>query len=409
MREGYAFVTDAEQQVPVHSLRARGVTTLLADPLRLILRVVCDGYRFVLAALHGPHRATEHSAIDAWWSDTLSHLRRVSNGDQLLLGGDLNAALGSITTDQIGDLAAELEDTAGYWVRSLARDQRLCLPATFAAFHKGASHTYVQKKSHCLIRPDFLLVPQTWCVGQIGSWTDPCIHAGHAVQDHVAAIVDVLLFFRNTSRAETPAGPRLSAQALLDPDNQHRVRCVLESAPPVAWEISAHAHAAILTRHIQAGLAAISSDKATRPRHPYLTPGTFELQRAAARVRRDLHVRQRRLRLECLSACIAVWKGKAPSFEVEFLDNGHVRQLRLLATINAQQLGVYGRAIRQACRLDRNAYLSSLADQVSSGPSHEVFAAYHKILAHKRRKPPQADPYQSSLTLRDRPAPLRLP
>ena len=165
MREGYAFVTDAEQQVPVHSLRARGVTPLLADPRRLILRVVCDGYRFVLAALHGPHRATEHSAIDAWWSDTLSHLRRVSNGDHLLLGGDLNAALGSITTDQIGDLAAELEDTAGYWVRSLARDQRLCLPATFAAFHKGASHTYVQKKSHCLIRPDFLLVPQTWCVG----------------------------------------------------------------------------------------------------------------------------------------------------------------------------------------------------------------------------------------------------
>ena len=63
-----------------------------------------------------------------------------------------------------------------------------------------------------------------------------------------------------------------------------------------------------------------------------------------------------------------------------------------MITINVQQLGVYGRAVRAGCRRDREAYLSHLVDRLSQGPANDIFAAYHQVLGHRRRKPYQPDP-----------------
>ena len=43
-----------------------------------------------------------------------------------------------------------------------------------------------------------------------------------------------------------------------------------------------------------------------------------------------------------------------------------------MITINVQQLGVYGRAVRAGCRRDREAYLSHLVDRLSQGPANDI-------------------------------------
>ena len=99
----------------------------------------------------------------------------------------MNAAIGSVTDVGVGPLAAEPEDSAGKWLRSIAQEHHMWLPSTFDQVHSGATHTYVQKKSFRLLRPDFVLLPSEWRAGCVQSWSDPHIHAGHVVQDHVAS------------------------------------------------------------------------------------------------------------------------------------------------------------------------------------------------------------------------------
>ena len=328
LRDGYSVVTQADHEENIHSLSPQNVAVLHADPRRLILRLVSGTFCALLASLHGPHRAVEGSTLDAWWIETQRLLRRFAGSDVLLAAGDMNAALGSIVTDSVGSLAAEPEDTVGRWIQEITQEHRLWLPSTFSSTHQGATHTYVQKKSFKLIRPDFIFLPWEWGRRSIRSWTAPQVHAGHVVQDHVAAIADVhLLLPAAASKARTRI-PRIDVADVLDPANSSHIQQLFANAPKVPWSVSAHAHAVRITQHIQAGLAALRSRRSTRPRHAYLSDATFELQQAAALVRRELHGRQHAPRKQCLAACWAVWRGQAPSFLEGFLDNGCVKQLR---------------------------------------------------------------------------------
>ena len=57
-----------------------------------------------------------------------------------------------------------------------------------------------------------------------------------------------------------------------------------------------------------------------------------------------------------------------------------------------QILDVQCRALRKACRSDRDAHISALADQIETSPQASVFDAVHRILCHRRKKPYQPEP-----------------
>ena len=48
--------------------------------------------------------------------------------------------------------------------------------------------------------------------------------------------------------------------------------------------------------------------------------------------------------------------------------------------------------LRKACRDDRAAHFSRLADKISSGPTEEVFHNLHALLGHRRKKPYRPEP-----------------
>ena len=56
------------------------------------------------------------------------------------------------------------------------------------------------------------------------------------------------------------------------------------------------------------------------------------------------------------------------------------------------ELHVQCKLLRKACRRDRDAYISQLAETISTAPSKDAFAAYHAILAHRRKKVCSPDP-----------------
>ena len=392
LRNGFSFVTCGSRKSPVRSFSAQQVTVLLADPRRLVLRVCAGSFCLVVACLHGPHRATEGPSIDNWWRDTRKQLRHLCKGEALICGGDFNASLGSEISAHVGAFASEAEDTAGQWVHKIAAEMDLWIPCTFETVHKGPSHTYCQKKSGKLLRPDFVMIPMSWGQGHVESWTEPSVHAGHVVQDHTAAAVDACILFASAATRGPSAPPRIRAEDILDPANKDRIRDILASAPKVPWSTSAHAHAALVTRHVQVGLDKLRRDQPRRARHPYLSGATFELQQAAAKIRHSLHSRQHRKKQHCLAECFRIWRDRSGDFEQAVLGNAWIKQLQLLISANSQQLAVLSRALRRSCRSDRAVYIADLADRVSNGPSNDVFAEYHRLLSHRRKRPYQPEP-----------------
>ena len=59
----------------------------------------------------------------------------------------------------------------------------------------------------------------------------------------------------------------------------------------------------------------------------------------------------------------------------------------LLQTVQVDHLRDLSKSLRRACKLDRDMYISGLADAISNGPPDGVFAALHQILAHRRKRP----------------------
>ena len=373
------------------------VTSLHTDPRRVILRVCIKPVSLLLISVHGPHRATEGPFIQAFWDETLRLLQHYHKSDFIIFGGDCNAAIGSAPSDSFGDHAPEDEDTAGAALHHLASILQMWGPATFSARHSGATHTYVQKKSGRLCRPDFLLLPRTWERGQISSFTAPGIHAAPGTQDHIAACLRAVLTLGPAQLPPSKRRPGVSPQAFLDPQVREMVSSVVDSIPPVPWTTSVHAHAAIMVVYLQKGLGKISQGQGKKPKHAYLTEDTWGLQRQLSRIRHNLSSRQSLLRRHALLACWKVWKQVQSDWAVEFLDCPWVQQLKVRIVTQLLHMRKTSQLLREACRRDRSAYIAGLADRISRGPSNEVFAAYHRMLSHRRKKPYQIEPLPTIL------------
>ena len=374
---------------PISAARA---TVLHHDPRRILVRLPCGPLSFLVAALHGPHRAFEATQIADWWHETGRLVRHHNRGDFVVLAGDFNAAVGSRPTEAFGDLHPEVEDCAGEQAQQIAWEYRLFAPNTFSDFHTGESFTYHQKKSSKVLRTDYILLPRSWRAGTIASYTVPKIHAGHASQDHVATCVDVSLELVRPDAGLAPKGHGIRASDVCAPENQSAVRQLLHSAPVVPWHVSAHAHAAIVTRHVQQGLRMLAPAKHARPKHLFLQAETWQLQQQLAKIRHVLQARRRMLNRHRLLAAFEVWRHPTATFESRFLGNMWV--LRTLATqaVQAQHMSAVSRTLKAACKADRDRYICRLADEVASGPANSVFASLHKLLSHKRKRPYHLEP-----------------
>ena len=291
IQDGAKILTDSQGQT--WTLQVSRVTVLHTDPRRLLARINWGPVCFLVASLHGPHRVFERLHIQDWWLETHRLIKRFRKREYVLVGGDFNAAVGSQPTPHVGDLDPEPEDCAGEQMQVVAAEGDLFAPNTFATYHRGDSFTYYQKRSTCVLRTDYILLPTAWQVGSVESYTAPKIHAGHPSQDHVATCVDIdLTLVRPRARAEK-GGRKIRASDVRDPANRDNIRDLLRSVPTVPWQTSSHAHAAIVTKHVQDGLQQILPRKASSPKHPYIRPITWQLQQTLARIRHVLHTRRR--------------------------------------------------------------------------------------------------------------------
>ena len=380
------------RELPGTRFDKASLVVVYSDVRRLCLRFSNNRLSLLLVALHSPHRATEKSIISTWWQQTSSLLQTHRRQSCLLIGGDLNASLGGIASDHVHGVAPEDEDLPGSWVHDIAKRFDLFAPATFSDCHSGQSYTYTQKNGGHRCRPDFVLVPLAWVKGHGSSWCEPAIQAGHSTPDHVAACVSIC--FRSLwGPGETKLSKRrIRVEDICAPENRNAVEEVLRSVPRVPWGVSVHAHAAIVTKHVQDGLQRITGPRAARPHHAYLTDATWQMQRAVSKLRRHFHQLSHRIQLCDLAAGFYAWARGSPLRTVLLHGCRWHAQAERARQSTHTALTEQCKLLRKACRRDRDAYIGRLAETISVAPSKDSFAAYHAILAHRCKKVCSPDP-----------------
>ena len=307
-REHYVLSAGGANAPPV-CFGERHFAVVHHDARRLFIRFVCRPVRLLFIGVHAPHRATEACALDEWWLSTIRLVKQHRRDESVIFAGDCNAALGSVPTLHVGTLGAETEDAAGEHLHSLLRYLDGCAPSTFADCHRGATHTYTQKRGGHLSRIDYVCVPRSCMNGACTSFPAPGIHAAHSCPDHVATVVAVAVPMRASS-----AGPHLRRRAfrvsdITAPAHESAIIQALASVSSVAWDVSAHAHAALVVSRVQDTLATFKRKKAAAPHRSYLQPETWQLQQQVAAVRRSLHRLQQRVRCQFLAVCLDTWCG----------------------------------------------------------------------------------------------------
>ena len=367
-------------------------TVLAADPRRLRVRFQQGSFSVLFVAVHGPHRATEQCIVESWWQETASLIRHYCRQSLVVLGGDCNASVGSITSRHVGGVAAEDEDTAGESLHGLLRAFDLCLPATMTHCHRGTSFTYVQKHGGQLCRPDFVAVPLEWMCGKTVSFCAPDIQAAHTGPDHVAASVQLTAAYYGA-----PAGPRLVRRAIRAadisaPENREAIQAAFRSVPEVGWDVSVHAHAAMLADHMQGALQQISSGPGRKPHHAYLSQATWDLQRQVSGTRRELHRLTHIMRVNDLAVGFKAWAMGVPlSFVVASGRSWQLQAQRACRELHATLKQSCTR-LKKACRTDRDRFAADLAHTLATAPTKAAYAAYHQLLAHKRKKAFRLEP-----------------
>ncbi|OLP92002.1 hypothetical protein AK812_SmicGene26233 [Symbiodinium microadriaticum] len=191
--------------------------------------------------------------------------------------------------------------------------------------------------------------------------------------------------------AYQPARAALLAEQLLG-HNIHVAFLQETRAEPSSTKVSVHAHAAIITKHVQDGLQRVAGSQAARPHHAYLSDATWQLQRAVSKLRRQFHQLSHRLHSCDIAASFCAWARGVPLRVILF--RGCRWQAQAERAKHAMQLELHTQCtlLRKACRRDRDAYISQLAETISTAPSKDAFAAYHAILAHRRKKVCSPDP-----------------
>ncbi|CAE7224339.1 unnamed protein product [Symbiodinium sp. CCMP2592] len=358
-------------------------SVLASDPRRLVVHFRQEDIRFHFVCLHAPHRGHPEDLLRAWWHDTIHLCGRLAKTAPIVLGGDLNACVGSHTDHAISDAWAEPQDFAGTFVHDMAANGQLWLPATWAEHQQGEGWTFFQKRNSAATRPDFVALPLAWRDAQVSTWVAPAINAGQACLDHLATVASVTATIVCGTKEVRQRPKRIDIAALRLPANKARLCRVCDRLPVIPWQTSADSHAAELVRCLHDALVEEFPMPKTAPRRSYLSQAAWTLHQQVAFLRHQCARLRGAVRRHSLAAFFNIWRGTASVLPSSFL---WAKQAAYIGTVRSEQLRAASVALRRQCRDDRAAHLSDLADSVQANRVDGA-QALQLLLKQKHKKP----------------------
>ena len=228
-------------------------------------------------------------------------------------------------------------------------------------------------------------MPACWAEASCHSWVDPGVNVGQAYIDHLASVVSVRFGMSFTAR-RVPPKLRLDTSAIRDPANHSKLFHIVAAAPVIPWEASADSHAAVLVSYLQHSLQEAFPKPPSAPTKSYLQPATWELHARVSTLRRQCARLRSAVKRHFLAAALSAWRMHDGWLLWEALCTPWQCRAECIGLLRGAQLRVASSQLKRACKADRAAFISSLADQVQSN-TNDSHAALQRLLSVRQKKP----------------------
>ena len=358
------------------AIRVTDCTVLIARHDFLAVRVKLEGCSLLFVNVHGPHSQHEAQWILSWWQEVHAAVRSLLDGDQLILGGDLNARIGPCDNCS-GTHGPDITDLAGECATNLCLDLGLVLANTFVAVMQDhVSFTWRDR------RLDYLAVP-SGCLGSC-QVVNAEFDLLNPHEDHRALCLDLTAWVRDASRLVASAAParRASSHRILAGRSEFEARQVLcqlaQRSHP--WETNVHLHAEAIFSGAQALLDGASQVRAwtNKPFTSYLTMSFIQQRKQCDRTL--LHL-DRQEQLALLAKVFGVWKGRG-SGDLPAPDPPPSVRIGKAACLQARL--IWCRCVRRQLRLDKAEYVEQLCRELHDAASRKDCAALFIALRYFR-------------------------
>ena len=352
-------------------------------PRQILVRFTKGSLRILFVTCHAP--TADHPERDAWWKQFTDKVLAFSNGDKVVVLGDLNLRVVRSLPGRIGSrLSLGPDHTPDHFYR-LLEGIDLWIPSTYDGYHSGPDHTWVAPGGTSVSRIDYVLLPVTWDVPWEGSLVLHDVDFGQAGLDHFAVRLDTTVGF--AAKLQAPHHRRMIDVAkACSPAASADIRDLCLSMPPVDWDVDAHRHYHLVSTHLLDGLAERYPQEKSPRRRTFFSDTTWMFRQQRTWLRRQAH---------SLSGDLSVWVHRC-AFEAwacglalnTCLVTGLASLLRNLSAVRhaVHELRVLKPQFRRSLRQDKRSHLSEVANLAMRSPTRDVVAKLRPLLGPPKRK-----------------------
>lgn len=347
-----------------------------------VLGVACHHPALVctIVVIYAPQAGRSHSDVADWWHNLDKILQRRPNVGPVMMLGDANAHVGSITSPAIGDLSPDFEDAAGEGLRHICDKHGLLLPATHAAYHSGSSATFVGPwKVHS--RVDYIAVPIDWEPGIESSVTCPQLDLLTDGEDHVAITLEMTLQVADKSTTVVGRVSRYDRTQARSDVGQSWLKSLSDFIPSQPWADDVNKHWHNLRTAVLDACGQWFPKPKRKRRQLYMSEQLWQI----VEDRKELASRLKKLglnsRLRSLAGFFALWCQRMDQWRELCVQEVLADQVCAFDLLQYQQLSRRFHAIRKQ---ERKLWITQGAQQLREGLSQGSFSQWCKLLKPKR-------------------------
>ena len=295
------------------------------NPRCLAVHCQVAGMELDIVVLYAPQAGRPDADIQEWWSHIEAILdTRVSKCPVVILG-DLNCKVGSVTTDEVGDLSPDFEDVGGECMRHLAHRFKLLVPSTMHQFHEGPGWTFVGTRGH-KTRVDYIMISDECRDGIVESRVAQDVDLLNGERDHMVLQLWVDIQISRATQATFKRSNWYDRQhACQHFRSKQHDECF--KLPKVAWEVGVHEHWACLRDHLREYAVQKFPKTKRQQRQLYFTEEAWSLVCQRKDVRQCYQTTRAQKRLVILRQFFRAWNAKTVE-EVEEVEP-HLHMLNL--------------------------------------------------------------------------------
>ena len=289
--------------------------------------------------------------------------------DPLVILADTNGHLGSVVSDAVSDLGAEVENGPGAAFHSRLLTAGLCVPSTFFGRHSGPTVTW-HSTSGSAHRLDYVAVPQEW-LSSASSRTLDTLESLQLHDDHVPAALTCSFQKAVSTQPYQPFHRRTALRPFdsTDPGELQVFSHLLRMLPAVPWASAVDSHFDVWTTQWNRAWQDSVTGPCRRTVQTYVTDGTASLIAQRKAFRRYLSQETAELARRRLLFGFAAFllHANGHEFAPGAVATLHywLRQMHCSIAKASFWLRKLGCWVRHGVRKDRREYLDTLASEVT--------------------------------------------